>query len=855
VTFFPRSLLLAFASVLVHAALPGPLHAGPETRTAVPAQPLFSRHVVPVFSRLGCNAGSCHGAVQGQNGFRLTLFGADPALDHARLLREFGGRRLNLTEPDASLLLLKAAGRVPHQGGKQTDVDAPEYQILRTWIAQGARLDTGEGAKLKNLRVTPAQQTVGPRDEYQLRVEAAFADGTTEDVTGLCTFDSTIKEVAVVDRTGRVTARGVGDAALVVRFRAEPVVAAVIIRGEAKNVFPGTPGQNFIDRHIQDKLRLLNIQPSPLCDDATFLRRVSLDLAGELPTSEEVRKLLSDPAPDKRVKKVDELLARPGHATLWASKFCDILKPTGFNANDKLIEPVEARRFNLWLRDRIQEGTPFDQLVERILTATSREGRPVEAWVEEIRLLAEEAADPAKPLEVYSRRKTLDLYWQKSKGNSDGGNAPVKAALQVSHAFLGLRLECAQCHRHPHDVWQQNDLLDFANFFGRVSSGGNNGSTPEARKDTKTLTEEAKQKRTEAQKLNDRIGKEKNLPKEEADKLKEQANALSIRARALETMAGRLGSTEIHSGGKGTTVSTRSPLGQQTSTTFRLLGENKPITVPEGTDPRTVVMAWMRSPNNPYFTKAIVNRVWAHYFGRGLVDPPDHLSPLNPASHPELLDELCAGFIKSNYDLKWLHRTIATSRTYQLSSASNPTNRADTRNYARFYLRRLSAEMVIDAINHATGGSETFPGELRMSAGARAMDLAGDTKVEARDVKFSALAYALQVFGRPARSPDVQCDCERGNNASIVQTLYLVNHPAVREKISNPQGRIAQIVKDHADDARRIEESFLWVLGRLPSPEERDKASQFLKASASPQKGVEGLFRTLLLSDEFILNH
>lgn len=208
--------------------------------------------------------------------------------------------------------------------------------------------------------------------------------------------------------------------------------------------------------------------------------------------------------------------------------------------------------------------------------------------------------------------------------------------------------------------------------------------------------------------------------------------------------------------------------------------------------------------------------------------------------------------------MKWLHRTIATSQAYQRSSQANASNRSDTRNYARFYLRQLSAELVLDSLDHAAGSSEGFPPELRLRAGARVMDLAGGVPVDQYDKdkeKAMALGYALQIFGRPLRSPDVQCDCERADAPSVVQTLYLVNHPVVRQKLASPEGRPAQIVKDHADDARRVEEAFLWVLGRMPAGEERDKCIQYVRGSASAQKGMEGLFRILLLSDEFILNH
>jgi hypothetical protein len=812
------------------------------------AEPLFSRHVVPLLSKAGCNAGACHGAVKGQNGFRLTLFGADPALDHERLVRENGGRRLNLTNADASLFLLKASGAVPHEGGRRLTRGTPDYEIVRAWIAGGARADDPGKSRVTRLSVEPRQQTVKSGSSYSVRVRADFADGSSEDVTALCTFDSIDRDVATVDASGTVVARAAGDASIVVRYRAEPVMALVVVPGAEAGAFPEEAPAGFVDRHIVDKLRKLTIQPSEVCDDATFLRRVSLDVTGALPTPEEVRKFLEDQAPDKRARKIDELLRRPGHAALWATKFCDLLKPTGYSGNYGFNEPADARRFYEWLRARLAENLPYDQLAERILTATSREGRAAEDWIQEVKEMAEESAGGGSDLPAYARRKTLDLYWQRE------GSTGVKGTIQVAHAFLGLRLECAQCHRHPHDVWQQSDLLDFANFFTRISAAGYNGSAPEIAKAAEPMTKEAKELRDRAKKLADQA-KDKNLAKAEADKLTAEANALNVKARALEEAGKRLKGTEIHTNVKGASASVSSPLGTQKSERLRLLGAAEPSRIAAGEDPRAAVVAWLRRPDNPFFARAIVNRVWAHYFGRGIVDPPDHLSPLNPPSHPELLQELADGFIKNGYDLRWLHRTILSSRTYQRSSRTNASNRHDTRNYASFYRRRLSAEVLVDAIDHATAGSETFPPELRLPAGARAIELAGEMKADPNNARASALAYALLVFGRPLRNPEVQCDCERETAPTITQLLYLASHPVVREKLAAAEGRPAQIVKQCDDNGRRVEEAFLWTLSRLPTAQEKQACLDYLKDSATPQKGVEGLMWSLLNTREFLLNH
>jgi hypothetical protein len=260
----------------------------------------------------------------------------------------------------------------------------------------------------------------------------------------------------------------------------------------------------------------------------------------------------------------------------------------------------------------------------------------------------------------------------------------------------------------------------------------------------------------------------------------------------------------------------------------------------------------MRRPYNPFFARSIVNRVWAHYFGRGIVDPPDQLSPLNPASHPELLAALCSDFVKSGYDLKRLHRTILRSRTYQQSAKTNATNRHDTTNYASFYLRRLPAEVLVDALNHAAGGSETYPPELYLPAGARAMEVAGSAGSERAQASFR---YAFQIFGRPMRAPDGQCDCERDAKPTVVQTLYFANHPAVQQKIAAPKGRVAQIFEEIADDGKRIDELFLWTLSRTPTDEERKECVTYVKASKTAKRGLEDVLWSLLNTKEFLLEH
>jgi hypothetical protein len=829
------------------------------------ATPRFSRHVEAVFSRLGCNSGGCHGAVKGQAGFRLSLFAGDPAFDHERVLREYAGRRINPVDPQSSLLLRKATGQIKHEGGKRTDVGSTDYEVLRRWIGAGAPFDQPESSKVVKLQVDPAGRVGKIGERYPLKVQAHFADNSTEDVTNLCSFESLDTMVASVHpRTGMVEVSGAGDATLVIRYRGDSGIAQVLVPRVGSGA-ADTKATGFIDKHVLAKLQRLNLPPASLADDATFLRRASLDVCGELPTAEEVRKFLADPSADKRTKKIDELLQRPGYAALWTMKFCDLLKASEFGVYaDGMSKEADAPRFAAWVRSRIEKNLPYDQFAEQVLTATSREGRSIEEWAKDVISMDEGYTTPRIDLDQYAKRKTLDLYWQRR----DSGGVP--GALQVAHTFLGLRLECAQCHRHPHDVWQQDDLLSFANFFMQVRQvgfqGDNEKKFPEVAAVFKKLNDEAKKLTDDAKKLRDsklkpldaELKKAKTDKNAEAikakqaefDKLQAEVVAMEQRAKRLPESAKRLLHAEIfHYPRKDVVASVTSPIGTQRSTKYRLLGDSKETTLQPGQDPRAVVVAWMRRPDNPYFAKAIVNRVWAHYFGRGIVDPPDHLSAFNPPTHPELMTELTQEFIKHGYDLKWLHRTILSSRTYQQESTAPPASAADRANYAAFYYRRLPAEVLLDALNQATGTSEDM--EMKFHHWPAKMKT-----VEVPFVPKNAfVTFMLEQFGRPERNSASQCDCERDSSASVLQVLSFANHPRVWQKIGDESGLAAKVLKNVQGDEKRIEEIYLSTLSRLPSEDEKKACLKYLKESPTPAKGLQGVLWSMLNTREFLLQH
>lgn len=855
--------------------------------------PQFSRHIIAVFSRLGCNAGSCHGAVQGRNGFRLSLFGARPELDYLQLVRDQAGRRINLLDPDQSLILLKATERVGHGGGKLTTSTSAEYQILRRWIALGAPLDDAENSRVSNLQMTPREQVLKPGAVYQLRVTAEFADGSREDVTDLCTFQSLDMQTATVDGTGQVTAIGVGDAAILARFRDEPVLAMALISRESTATFPDVQPLNFIDEQILAKLRRLNIPPSDLADDATFLRRTRLDVTGQLPAPDEVRLFLADASPDKRLRKIDQLLNEPGYSALWTLKFCDLLGASDFGVYaDGLAEHFEAPRFQAWVRARLEENVPYDEFASRILLATSREGRSREEWAQEVIALQEGYTTPRNDLEVYAKRKTLDIYWQRRDAIG------VPGAMQVAHAFLGLRLQCAQCHRHPHDIWQQDDVLSFANFFVRVRrvgfEGDNEKKFPEDavlfkqfEAEGKRLAAEAKslkegklkqlsEKARQAEDLRNRLknelakveqsGKTDGLEAKRAElamleqtiaehkTIQQTANDMERRGRMLgDEVAKRVLHAGIfHRTGEEAQKSfahVESPLGSQSSHDFRLLGERDPVPLSTDEDPRERFVAWLRRPDNPYFAKAIVNRVWAHYFDRGLIDPPDDLSPLNPCSHPGLLDELTRQFVEAGYDLKWLHRTILQSRTYQQSSTTNHGNFADRTNYSHFALRRLPAEVLLDALNLATGTRDDFDMKYyHWPDNLRTVEIPYTTRNE-------FVTFVLDQFGRSERNSSVQCDCQRQSEVSMLQVLGLANHPRIWQKVADPRGRIADLIKQIEEPSKRIEELYLATLGRLPDSAELEVCRGQINSAESPEKGLQTILWCLLNTREFLLQH
>jgi hypothetical protein len=751
-----------------------------------------------LFGRMGCNSGSCHGSFQGKGGLRLSLFGYDPAKDFLALAREAEGRRLDRANPDRSLLLLKATGQLPHGGQSRFGKGSWPYQLFREWIAQGATWTKGSG-EVASVAVVPAEHAfTAPGQAGQLRVQATFTDGSTENITALCDFRTNDEALVEVTALGGLRAVRPGDTAVVVSYRGHvlPVSVLVPVPAAPGSRYPAVPETNYIDREVFAKLRRLNIVPSGLSGDGEFLRRVTLDTVGTLPTPDEVRAFLADTRPDKRARKIDELLAHPMHAALWATKFCDI---TG-NNTDALENPPQRRArlsqmWHDWFRKRLAENVAYDEIVRGVLCATSREGLSPEEYVKQV----EEAEKIEKGFNgVYAKRATLDLFWRRQQ------RVPVEQwGEKTAAAFLGVRLECAQCHKHPFDRWTQADYRAYANVFGKLTFA----ISPEAQKVFRPVNAERGKRRA---------GK----------------GVLPLAPLREVFLAAGKGGASLPD------PDTRRPL------PARALGGPEIKVVP-GEDPRAALFEWMRAPDNPFFARSFANRVWGHYFGTGIVHPVDDFALANPPSNAKLLDALAQDFVAHKFDIRGLERRVLNSRTYQLSSTVNDTNRLDRTNYSHSYVRPLMAEVVVDALNAALGTGETFGPDT--PAGTRAIE------VGASRLQNGAVNYAFRIFGRPPRS--TACDCERAMGPALPQKLYLMADPALLAKLRAPQNRLKALLAAKADDDAALDELFLATLSRLPDAEERAAFAERRAGKKDRQAAFADVLWALVNTNEFIFNH
>jgi hypothetical protein len=394
----------------------------------------FRLDVMPIFMRAGCNSGACHGAARGKDGFRLSLFGFDAEGDHHRLTRELNGRRINLALPAESLLIEKSLGRVPHTGGQRFTEQSAEYATLIRWLEAGAPNDPPTVATPTSLEIYPTTMVLdGKGEKQQAVVRAKYSDGTERDVTSLCLFLSNNDTSATLSPAGIVTAGERGEAFVMARFATFTVGSQVIALPKGlKFDFPATPENNYIDTLVNAKLKKLRIAPSELCTDEVFLRRVYLDVIGVLPTPEEYAKFLGSTDPKKREKLVDELLERKEFVELWVMKWAELLQ---IRSSNQVSYKAMLLYYN-WLQERIAKNMPMDQMVQELLSASGGTFK--------------------NPATNYYQTETDTL----------------KVSENVAQVFMGMRIQCAQCHNHPFDRWTMNDYYGFASFFSQIGRKG-----------------------------------------------------------------------------------------------------------------------------------------------------------------------------------------------------------------------------------------------------------------------------------------------------------------------------------------------------------------------------------------------
>lgn len=694
----------------------------------------FVADIVPILSRHGCNSGGCHGKAGGQNGFQLSLFGFDNDFDYDAIAKEGRGRRIFATSTTQSMLLAKATGQSPHGGGARFDLDDEPGQLLRRWIELGALASSNDSPRVVKLVVTPSERVLQRDGQQQLAVTAEYSDGSRRDVTRQSEFSSNLDPVAGVNEDGFVTATGQsGEAAIMARYVGHVAVfQAIVPHGKSLESIQNFVPNNYVDELAASKWRKLGLQPSPASDDATFLRRVTVDLCGRLPTVEETVTFLDDKSGSKRRLAIDRLLDSPDYPAYFALRWGAILR------NSRLAGADQASyAFHNWIKDMIARNRPYDEFVRGVVAAAGE-------WQDA----------PA-----------INWYWQ----TRDDQLHSVTA--DTAQVFLGIRLQCARCHHHPYERWGQEDYFGLAGFFTRLGRKSF-GQPPPYFASSKVTTGE------------------------------------------------------------------KNPLTGKTPEPKFLDGEYATFT-PED-DPRHALVDWMARPDNPFFARVLVNRLWGHFMGRGLVDEVDDMRDSNPPSNPELLNALAKDFIDHKFDVRHIVKTLVNSRVYQLSSAPTDHNKDDRQNFARFYARRLIAEVLLDAVDQTTGTKTRF-GNIADSA--RAVDLPHE----------GFGSYFLDTFDRPKRVSG--CECERSSGATLAQVLLLANSDELENKLADGNGRIAKLAASDKPITDRINELYLSAFTRHPHDRELETTVEYVESQDDKRKALEDVLWTIVNSKEFLFNH
>lgn len=707
----------------------------------------FDVEVMAALSKAGCNAGVCHGNQNGKGGFQLSLRGQDPSLDFFRLTREANGRRIDRLTPNASLILTKPSGRVPHGGGVRLPSGSPEYEVLRRWIVDGAQ--RSEAPTVVSLEVTPRQAVVrGSQRTLQLKVVATFSDSSQRDVTNSAVYEPT-GLMLNIRRDGLVRSDDFGEANVIVRFLDHQVPVLLAFLPEQPDYqWPDPPQYNVIDRRVDEKLQRLQIVPAELCSDTTFVRRAFLDTLGVPPTAEEAKRFVSNTDPSKRSRLVDHLLARPEFADHWTLKWADVLR-----TEEKVLDKKGVAVFHEWIHESIRSGKPLDRFVRELVTAKG-------------------STYKSPPANFYRANRTP--------------NARGETAARL---FLGVRLQCAQCHNHPFDRWTQDDYYNWAALFSRV--------------DYKIVENKRRDK----------------LDKNEFNG--EQIVLWKDRDEVKNARTGDAASPAFLGGG--------------------------PID-PDRQDDRLAQLAdWLTSPENQLFVKSQANWIWFHLMGRGIVEPVDDFRLTNPPSNAALLDAVADELIRSGFDLRSVVRLIMNSRVYQAASIAKGSAEYDSRNFARIEVRRLTAEQLLDAQSRFLQTATRFNG---YEVGVRAAQLQGVQRVRDRDERPAPGDRFLRTFGKPQRL--LACECERSNETSLNQAFELIAGDAINDLLQSDDNLLTKLSNSDLTASEVVDELFWAALSRAPTPLETTASVEAIENAPSRLDGVRDVAWALVNAKAFI---
>ncbi len=712
----------------------------PVSVTGIGTEPVdFLKDIRPIFGKSGCASAACHAAQHGKGGFKLSVFGFDPSGDYDAITRASRGRRLDFARPEASLLLSKPSMLISHGGGKRIDHESVEYQIFRDWIAAGSPRPKTEDIRLSRLDVFPQIRVANKGMVQQLRTVACYEDGDQRDVSALALYDVIDTGVLSVNSTGLVEAIGKGQTAVMVRYDGQAAVSTFVIPYAASSQLAGWKNNNFIDSLAAAKLHDLGLEPSPVCDDATFVRRAFLDAIGTLPSPETVRSFIDSNESDKRIRLVDRVLGLTGdpamdiyidqYASYWTLKWSDLIRNSS-----KTVGEQGMWSMHNWIKESFRVNRPFDQFAYELITAKGS---------------------------IYSNGPANFF-----RVNAD----PMALTESTSQLFLGLRLECAKCHHHPFEKYSQADYYSMAAFFSRVGTKNSADFGP--------------------------FGNETDVMVRSAGDVSHPRTG-----KRMEP----------------------TPLGG--------------VVVDDPLDRRIPLAQWLTSHDNEFFAKSVVNRYVGYLLGAGLVDPVDDLRSTNPPSNIPLLDKLAQDFIDHHFDLKHLIQTIMKSRLYQLSSLPTPENASDRRFFSHFAVKRLAAEPLLDAIDHATGVQTKFS---NLPLGMRAIDLP--------DAEYPH--YFLTTFAKPRRAS--VCECERSPDANLSQALHTINGDTVASKILDKNGRISKLMAAGLPHDEIVTELYFASLCRQPSPEELEDSRELLKESPDSLECYQDLLWALINSKHFL---